>query len=223
MRREAGSGGDLGEAEAPVSLGVNEIAGAVQAPGDLGTRRRPMAPVGMLGRPARRRPHQGERQINERVVPSQIAGFGLVSQAAQPEQRRNKVQRQRPHVRCEDERTGAGIRFVDQGLLACRKRSCGGLGEAAGEEGAEGLDGFIAVEGQRVGLALIEHEAKAGINHVALLVRAPQTLALQNDLERQRAFEIRRLLGGTAAIGGIQATHHRVETAQRGVGRVEPC
>ncbi len=76
---------------------------------------------------------------------------------------------------------------------------------------------------ERVGLALIEHEAKAGINHVALLVRAPQALALQNDLERQRAFEIRRLLGRTAAIGGIQAAHHRVETAQRGVGRIEPC
>jgi hypothetical protein len=97
-------------------------------------------------------------------------------------------------VRCEDERAAASRRFVDQGLVACRERSCGGLGEAAGEEGAEGLDGFVAVEGQRVGLALIEHKAKAGIHHVAPLARAPQALALQNDLERQRAFEICRLL-----------------------------
>lgn len=195
MRREAGGGGDLGEAEAPMSLGVDEITGAVQAPGDLGARGGPVAPVGMLGGPARRRPHQDQRQIDERVVPNRVAGFALANQPAQPAKWRGKVRWQRPHVRCEDERATASIRFVDQGLVACRERSCGVLGEAAGGEGAEGLDGFVAVEGQRVGLALIEHEAKAGINHVAPLARAPQALALQNDLERQRAFEIHRLLG----------------------------
>jgi hypothetical protein len=55
MRREAGGGGDLGQAEAPVSLGMDEIARAVEAPRDLDSRGGARALVGMLGGPACRR------------------------------------------------------------------------------------------------------------------------------------------------------------------------
>ena len=51
VRRQAGRGCNFGEAQAPMGLGMDEIAGKVEAPGDLGACGGAATCVGVFGAP----------------------------------------------------------------------------------------------------------------------------------------------------------------------------
>jgi hypothetical protein len=113
------------------------------------------------------------------------------------------------------------VRFVEQDLVTRQKRSCGRLDEAA-QKGrnvsTESPESKVSED-----LALVEHEAEPRIDDKTLPAGAPQPVPLQHDLERERPFEVGRLLDqGRPGARGIKPTHHCVEVAQRSAGRVNP-
>src|SRR5215468_6965884 len=101
-----------------MSLGMDEIARAIEASRNFRARRRTVARIDMFGAPAFRRAHEGHGQSDERLVPLEVASFPLAREAAKPRERPAEIGTEGAHMRGEGQGACGSSRFVEQDIFA---------------------------------------------------------------------------------------------------------